>query len=228
LGGQVAAIGFAVLIPLVNTEVLPHTRLLIDVLPLPPRSSTHQAAHAPTRQTKVVPFQMTGAVLVAPRKFPDRATILSDPEDLPPEVDTAGVEGGLPGSLGSGSAVIDCLLRGASVAAPAPPTAPAKEVVKPVKRIVVGGNVQIGKLISGPRPEYPAIARQAGISGVVRLQAVISREGTVMNLRAVGGHPFLIQAAMEAAKHWIFRPTSLNGDPVEVATDIEVTFVLQR
>lgn len=84
------------------------------------------------------------------------------------------------------------------------------------------------KLISGPRPVYPPLARQARIEGTVRLEAVISREGTILNLRAVSGHPLLIPAALAAVRQWVFRPTSLNGDPVEVATEIEVHFTLQK
>jgi len=56
---------------------------------------------------------------------------------------------------------------------------------------------------------------------------VISREGTILDLHAVSGHPLLIPAALAAVKQWIFRPTSLNGEPVEVATEIEVNFTLR-
>jgi protein TonB len=88
--------------------------------------------------------------------------------------------------------------------------------------------VQEGKLISGPRPVYPPLARQARVEGTVRLEAVISREGVILNLRAVSGHPLLIPAAVAAVQQWVFRPTSLNGDPVEVATVIDVNFTLQK
>jgi len=88
--------------------------------------------------------------------------------------------------------------------------------------------VQQGKLLSGPRPVYPQLARAARIEGTVRLEAVISREGAILNLRAVSGHPLLIPAALAAVEQWTFRPTFLNGDPVEVATTIDVTFTLQK
>lgn len=92
----------------------------------------------------------------------------------------------------------------------------------------MGGLVEQGKLISGPRPIYPPLARQARIEGTVRLEAVISRDGTILNLRAVSGHPMLVPAAVAAVRQWIFRPTSLNGEPVEVATVIDVNFTLQK
>ena len=88
--------------------------------------------------------------------------------------------------------------------------------------------MQEGKLASGPRPVYPQLAIQARIQGTVRLEAVISREGTILNLRAVSGHPLLIPAALAAVQRWVFRPTFLNDEPVEVATVIEVNFTLQK
>ena len=106
---------------------------------------------------------------------------------------------------------------------PSPSPVPA-----PPTRIRLGGNVERSKLISGPRPVYPPLARQARISGTVLLDAVISREGAILNLRAVSGHPLLIPAAVAAVRQWVFRPTLLNGDPVEVATEIEVNFTLRQ
>ena len=81
--------------------------------------------------------------------------------------------------------------------------------------------------MSGPRPVYPPLARQARVEGTVRLEAVISREGTIINLRAVSGHPLLIPAALAAVAQWVFRPTYLNDEPVEVATVIDVNFTLR-
>ncbi len=92
----------------------------------------------------------------------------------------------------------------------------------------MGGSVLQAKRISGPQPVYPPLAKQARVEGTVRLQAVISREGTILNLRAVSGHPLLIPAALAAVEQWVFRPTYLNGDPVEVATEIDVNFTLQK
>ena len=78
-----------------------------------------------------------------------------------------------------------------------------------------------------PKPNYPQLAIQARISGTVRLAALISADGHIQNLRVVGGHPMLIPAAIETVRQWVYRPTLLNGLPVEVLTDIEVNFVLQ-
>jgi TonB family protein len=93
-------------------------------------------------------------------------------------------------------------------------------------RITIGGNVQQAKLISQPRPQYPALAKQARISGAVHLAAVIGKEGDVIDLKVISGHPLLIPAALEAVKQWVYQKTLLNGEPVEVITQIDVNFTL--
>jgi len=78
------------------------------------------------------------------------------------------------------------------------------------------------------RPVYPPEARQAGIQGVVRLQATISRAGAVTNIMVISGHPLLVTAALNAVKQWIYEPVTLNGDPVEVRTEIDIPFTLNQ
>jgi protein TonB len=70
------------------------------------------------------------------------------------------------------------------------------------------------------------LARQARIQGKVILDAVIGKDGKVQNATAVSGHALLIQAALDAVRQWEYRPTLLNGEPVEVSTQVEVSFVL--
>ena len=94
------------------------------------------------------------------------------------------------------------------------------------KRITIGGNVQQAKLISQPRPAYPPLAKQARISGVVHLSAVIGKEGNVINLAVISGHPLLIPSALEAVQKWVYQKTLLNGEPVEVMTQIDVNYTL--
>jgi protein TonB len=76
------------------------------------------------------------------------------------------------------------------------------------------------------KPSYPPIARQARIQGVVRLEAVIAKDGTIRNLRVIQGHPLLVQAAVQAVQQWRYAPTLLNDQPVEVVTFIDVIFKL--
>lgn len=81
-------------------------------------------------------------------------------------------------------------------------------------------------LLRRVHPIYPAIARQAGVQGIVELRAIISKTGTIENLVVVSGHPMLSAAAIEAVKQWRYRPYLLNNEPVEVETEITVNFLL--
>lgn len=83
-------------------------------------------------------------------------------------------------------------------------------------------------LIYKVTPQYPAIARTARIGGTVALQATISKNGTVENLRVTGGPVMLQQAAIDAVKMWRYRPYLLNNLPVEVETTVNVVFTLER
>jgi protein TonB len=83
-----------------------------------------------------------------------------------------------------------------------------------------------GNLIYRVQPEYPALARQVRVQGLVVLQAIISRDGAIENLQVVSGHPLLIPAALNAVRQWRYRPYALNWEPVEVETEVKVNFIL--
>jgi TonB family protein len=95
-------------------------------------------------------------------------------------------------------------------------------------RIKVGANVQSALILSKVPPVYPALAKSAGVSGVVQLAAILAKDGTVQELHVLSGPPLLVQAAMDAVKQWVYRPTLLNGNPVEVETNIEINFTLNQ
>jgi protein TonB len=88
-------------------------------------------------------------------------------------------------------------------------------------RIRVGENVQAANLIRKTQPQPPADVQ---VTGEVRFTAIIGRDGTVQNLQLISGHPLLVEAARKAAETWLYRPTLLNGSPVEVVTTITVSF----
>ena len=105
---------------------------------------------------------------------------------------------------------------------------PEKAPEKPARRIRVGGRVQSANLIRRVRPVYPPLARQSRIQGTVVLEAIISKQGYVDNLRVIRGHPMLTEAAMNAVKQWYYKPTVLNSAPVEVITRVTVNFSLTK
>ena len=92
----------------------------------------------------------------------------------------------------------------------------------------VGGNVQSAKLIKQMVPVYPRSALQMRISGTVQLLGIIAKDGTIQRLQVLSGHPLLRQAAIDAVSQWVYRPTILNGQPVEVEAPIDVIFNLSR
>jgi protein TonB len=152
--------------------------------------------------------------------------------EAPPVPTTAQGTSGVPGGIGLPGGglnpVIDSILS--SIHAPGPPAPQVK--VTPVadapKRIKVGGLAEAPKPIRAPKPLYPPLARQARISGVVRLEAIIATDGRVQNVRLVHGHPFLARGAIAAVREWLYTPQLLNGEPVEVIMQIDVNFALSQ
>ncbi len=226
--GQGVMIGLAILVPLVTTEALPYGRLVeLLTTPEPPPRPPRPRQPEPAVPTKRAPSQFNQSTLRQPAVIPTKVAVIEDPPDFASPASSQGE--GVPGSIGPATGTGGSPFGTHISPPPEPQPASYKQEPKPkpIPRITVGGVVQQGKLISGPSPVYPTLAKQARISGVVRLQAVIARNGNIMDLHAVSGHPLLIPAAVAAVRQWIFQPTYLNGEPVEVATDIEVKFMLQ-
>ncbi len=164
---------------------------------------------------------------MAPKQIPKDVALIQE-DTLPPPSAGGGVIGGVPGGVPGVGGVIGGIIGSVPTAAPPPPA--VKEAPKPTtpQRIRVGGNVQAANLIKKVTPPYPALAKQARIQGVVRFTAIIGKDGTIQNLQLVSGHPLLVPAATEAVKQWLYRPTLLNNEPVEVITQIEVNFTLSQ
>lgn len=226
---QILAIGIAILIPMIYFDALPKTQLTaMFTAPPPPPPPPPPPAAAPVKMIKVIPRQFDAGRLMAPKAIPKDIAMIKE-EELPPPSASAGVVGGVPGGVPGGTAggVIGGIIGSVPTAAPPPP--PPVEVKKPtVQRIRVGGQVQQANLIRQPKPIYPPLAKQARIQGVVRFNAIIGKDGTIQNLQLISGHPLLVPAAEEAVKQWLYRPTLLNGEPVEVATVIDVNFTLSQ
>lgn len=109
-----------------------------------------------------------------------------------------------------------------------PGAQPASQASSSPLSIRVGGNVQAANILQKVTPPYPPEAKQARIQGTVRFNATIGPDGTVKNLVVVSGHPTLVQSAMEAVRQWVYKPTLLNGNPVEVITTIDVNYTLNQ
>ena len=220
-GLQFAITGVLILIPLIYTDVLPQaqlTSMLTAPPPPPPPPPT------PVKVIKVVPRQFDAGRLTAPREIPKNVSIIvEDPNAALPSASqvAGGIPGGIPGGLGG--------LGGLGGAPPPPPPPPpVKAVATSREPLRVGGNVQAANLIKKATPTYPALAKSARIQGTVRFTAIIGKDGTIQNLTLVSGHPMLVQSATDAVKQWVYKPTLLNGEPVEVITQIDVNFTLSQ
>jgi len=96
--------------------------------------------------------------------------------------------------------------------------------------IRVGGNVQAANLIEKVAPKYPVSMKAQGLEATVVLNVTISTEGvpTAISVESIAVDHDFTDAAMEAVKQWRYRPTLLNGQPVEVITTVQVNFTLQK
>jgi periplasmic protein TonB len=117
---------------------------------------------------------------------------------------------------------------GGTTIAPPPPSAPAPAPAPERKSGVPGGQIQQAELVYRKAPDYPKLARDSGASGMVELTATIATNGRVKSVVVVKGHPLLRQAAVDAVKQWVYKPTILNGVPVEAQTQVLLNFKSER
>ena len=210
---QMMGVAVLLMLPLIYTEGLPKLHLLSPIGPppgSPPASARHSSAPRP-------PSNFREGILVAPETVPVHGGTEVEqalPQDLAPCA--VCVPGGI-GPMSNANSIIKSIGTTPAVVPPKPTPA-----VRP-PRI---STIMEGNLIYKVQPLYPALARSARIQGTVMVRAVISRRGTVENLQAVSGHPMLIPAALDAVRQWRYRPYLLNGEPVEVETQVTVNFSL--
>ena len=215
---QIGIVGVMVLIPLIFTEALPKgTTLFMLVAPPPPPPPPPPAA-AVVHVVKQVQTDIVNGELRTPTKIPKKIQMIKE-DEAPPQMASTGVVGGVPGGVPGGSmgGVIGSVLSSTPVAVP--------KIATPT-RVRVSSGVSSGLLIRKVSPNYPPLARQARIQGTVILQAQISKDGSIQNLQLISGHPMLAPAAIEAVKQWKYKPYLLNGEPVEVETQVQVNFTL--
>jgi len=209
---QATAVAALLLIPLIYTQTLPNAMLNTFLVAPPPPAPPPPPAQAVVKQVvKTKTFTPTPAV--APTMIPKKIEMVKD--EPPPSVAAPDVGAGVPGGTGD---VIGGI--GTQAAPPPPPPSAAPS------RIKVGGAVQAASLVKQVTPVYPAIAKTAHVSGTVVLHAIIAKDGSVEKLQYVSGPPLLMASAMSAVKEWKYKPTELNGQPVEVDTTVQVVFSL--
>lgn len=216
---QLCILVVLILIPLWFTEALPVQQLATFLVAPPPPPPPPPPAPPTIKVEKIVSEVMNGQ-LRTPSKIPKEVKMIKEEEAPAPMTGygvVGGVEGGVPGGQVGG-------VIGSILSSTAHSTAPT--VAAPKKPLRVSSGITEGMLVQRTEPVYPSLAQRAHIQGTVKLQAIISRQGTIENLQLVEGHPMLVQAAIEAVKHWKYRPYILNGEPLEVETIVIVNFHL--
>jgi len=216
---QSVLVGLLLLIPILTTVRLPSTRILPT-----PLSWGASPPPAPLRHERVTALNQSNFVnhvLVAPASIPPRVSRVEETTE-PPQVSyntSPGVEGGTGSRSGDGvwNSLNDSLGHVTPALAP-PPSVP--------KHTFRTSSMLEGSLIRRVDPVYPPLARAARIQGPVLLAAVISKDGTIEHLRTISGHPMLVPAAISAVSQWRYRPYILNGNAIEVETQITVNFIL--
>ncbi len=223
---QVAAIGALILAPMLYTDALPSVAALVrdintvSVPSAPAAEEQRPEPRAPQAKPEHPLTEFKDGVLQQPPSIPKNPYIPTEPEAAFPSGNNAGpCVGCVPGSTGpSGtqSAVLKNMLDQLPVAKPDAPRAPV-----PVS------HVDEGMLIRRVQPVYPQTAIITHTQGAVTLRAIIGRDGVIRQLQVERGSPLLINAAVEAVRQWRYRPFSLNGQAVEVETEITVVFTLK-
>lgn len=218
-------VGALVLVPMIHMQALPARLALVDV-PGPPYMGHPQVTNA-GNTGRPIPQHNTANPFEAPPRIPDGISQVADAFQHPTSdgPSTSGVDSNLPTGGPTGPGVP----WGApwSNAAP-PPPAPTPHIAPKPTLYRQGGEVTAARALYQPRPVYPRLAIMAHIQGTVVLQAILSTDGSVQDLKVVSGHPLLVQAALDAVKTWRYQPTLLNSEPVEVLTEIDVNFKLDE
>jgi protein TonB len=216
---EIIAIGIMVLLPLIFTEALPKQMTMSFLVAPPPPPPPPPPAAAPVKIVKVIQTDIVNGALRTPTKIPQKIQMIKEDEAPPPVMASSGVVGGVPGGIPGGQmgGVIGGIISSTPVAVP--------KVAAP-QRVRVSSGVSTGLLIRRVNPTYPPLARQARIQGQVVLHAVISKDGSIEGLTLISGHPMLAPAAIDAVKQWKYKPYLLNGEPVEVDTEVLVNFTL--
>ena len=217
-GLQALILGCLLLLPLWKTIGLPAARTVSTPISL--GRVAVETAHAPSPRTNGGPVTQATILpgkLMQPSRIPH--VIKIGPDDSP-SGPVGGINTGIEG-VGLSSGSTDGLLTSLIGTRPILPTIPP-----PPARVIRISSMLEGNLIRRVQPVYPPLARTAHVQGSVVVYALISKAGTMENVRAISGHPMLVPAAVDAVSQWRYLPYILNSEPIEVETQITVNFYL--
>jgi protein TonB len=219
LTAELAVVSVVILIPLAYGEQLHGSRWksvtigppLRPIEPEPVQASSNNAGSRSTTSRRVF------------RAFHESRSLSS------PAHQTENIEGEepswRPGAPSEAGVSIDKLIGQIRTPPPPPPPPSTKVPTGPVR---VSSDLQTAKLVKKVIPEYPVLARTMRVSGVVHLVGIIAKDGTIRNLELISGNPLLARAAIDAVRQWVYKPTLLNGEAVEVIAPIDVNFTLSQ
>ena len=226
VGVHFAILGVLLIIPLYFTAGLNFQKLNLTFLappmipggpPPPPMTSSA------TRSARVMPVRVFNAGKLTAPTFIPKAVVTTPSDAAPPDEAIMGVPGGVPGGIPGGQmgGVFGGVFGGVVKGIPPPAPAVAQGPKAPVR---VGGEVKPPRLLFAPELQYPTLARQARLSGVVVIEAIIDENGKVTGMRAISGHPLLIPAALNAVAKRQYEPTILDGQPTPIDLRVEIKF----
>jgi protein TonB len=218
-GLQAVVMGLLLLLPLWRTVTLPSVAHTVSTPISIGQRSPNPVPVSGSAHTVSMPVSPDAVRFVAPGRIPPTISTTDDGYSTTP----IGRVGSDPSGIGIGAPNGFPLPTTGNWSVPAPPPPPAANV-HPFR----SSKMLEGSLIHRVQPVYPPLARTARIQGEVVLFAVISKSGSIDNLRVLSGHPMLAPAAVEAVRQWRYRPYVLNGEPIEVETQITVKFTLSE
>jgi protein TonB len=210
---QAAVLAAVILIPLFGkTE-----RITYAAVPIPPYY--HRGAPKPVTPVPVPrePGRQLTPCFFCPTAPRSRPAINSGTSDT--------VRGAEPIGLEDPTPCPGCIPMGTPTRQPQPPV-PAVEQSKP--RILHVTQLDPALLLHRVEPVYPILPRQTRRQGRVELSALIATDGTIQSLHVVGGDPMFYDSALAAVRQWVYKPTSLNGQPVQIETNITVIYTLAQ
>jgi protein TonB len=204
-----ALLGAILVVPMLIPRQMVFARDAITMLTPPTLPFAPPAPAAAPRATMPKPaFNAPQLTMTAPKLDPAARTVSMSAPDLSAS----------PANDGSPDGVFGGLLGGSGSSGPLPPQI--------ASALHVGGQIQRPELVYNPEPEYPKDARKKKVQGDVKIDAIVDKDGNVVEAHAISGNPLLVDAALKAVSQWKYQPTYLNGSPYPLELVVDVNFHL--